>query len=186
MTWIVSQSGTTAALTLGSETTLGAADTNNATFVLEVDTSNMVNADVLEIRLKTVTLGGGSTIGEWKGTYANLQVFSGTGNNHKVSPFVASDQSVTATLRQVGGTLTITSVTGTIPSGSTVTGQTSGTSGIVYQLGGGNVSGSSTTILITSTGTFVNGETVQLSVGNNFVINAAPNGRTYAWKLLRQ
>jgi len=98
MTWILSDSGTTAALTIGTETTL-ATDNNNGTFVLEVDTSNLANGDVLEIRIYTVTLGGGSLIQAWKGTYQHAQI-----NNHKISPFVASDQSMRATLNQTVGT----------------------------------------------------------------------------------
>jgi hypothetical protein len=38
-----------------------ATDTNNATFVLEVDTSSLALGDLLEIRVYTVTLSGGST-----------------------------------------------------------------------------------------------------------------------------
>jgi hypothetical protein len=98
MSWILSNSGTTASLTIGVETTL-ATDNNNATMVLEVDTSNLVNGDILEIRIYTVTLGGGSLIQAWKGTYQHAQV-----DNHKISPFIASDQSMKATLNQTAGT----------------------------------------------------------------------------------
>ena len=38
-----------------------ATDTNNVTFVLEVDTSNLTLGDLLETRVYTVTLSGGST-----------------------------------------------------------------------------------------------------------------------------
>lgn len=98
MSWILSDSGTTGALTINSETTL-ATDTNNGTFVLEVDVSNMANGDLLEIRVYTITLNGGSLVQMWKGTYQNAQI-----NNHKVSPFVASDQSIKCTLNQTAGT----------------------------------------------------------------------------------
>jgi hypothetical protein len=80
MTWTLSDSGTTGSLTLTSETTL-ATDTNNGTFVLEVDTSNMVLGDLLEIRVYTITLSGGSLIQMWKGTYQHAQI-----NNHKGTP----------------------------------------------------------------------------------------------------
>jgi hypothetical protein len=98
MTWILSDSGTTAALTITSETIL-ATDTNNGTFVLEVDTSNMVNGDLLEIRIYTITLSAGALVQAWKGTYQNVQI-----NNHKISPPIASDQSIKCTLNQQAGT----------------------------------------------------------------------------------
>jgi hypothetical protein len=98
MTWTLSQSGTTSALSIGVETTL-ATDTNNATFVLEVDTSNLTLGDELEIRIYTIMLGGGSLTQAWKGAYQHAQI-----NNHKISPPVASDQSIKCTLNQTAGT----------------------------------------------------------------------------------
>jgi hypothetical protein len=98
MTWTLSDSGTTSALTIGTEATL-ATDTNNGTFVLEVDTSNLVLGDLLEIRVYTITLSGGTLTQAWKGTYQHAQI-----NNHKISPPVASDQSVKCTLKQTAGT----------------------------------------------------------------------------------
>ena len=98
MTWTLSDSGTTSALSIGVETTL-ATDTNNGTFVLEVDTSNMALGDLLEIRVYTITLSGGTLTQAWKGTYQHGQI-----NNHKISPPVASDQSIRCTLNQTAGT----------------------------------------------------------------------------------
>lgn len=98
MSWTLSDNGTTSGLTIGTETTL-ATDTNNGTFVLEVDTSNLVNGDLLEIRIYTITLSGGTLTQEWKGTYQHAQT-----NNHKISPPVASDQSIKCTLKQTAGT----------------------------------------------------------------------------------
>ena len=98
MTWTLSDSGTTSALTIGTETTL-ATDTNNGTFVLEVDLSNLANGDLLEIRIYTITLSGGSLVLAWKATYQHTQI-----NNHKISPPVASDQSIKCTLKQTAGT----------------------------------------------------------------------------------
>jgi len=180
MTWTISDSGTTSALTIGTETTL-ATDTNNGTFVFQTETANMVAGDMLEARVYTINLSGGTLTQTWKGTWAGLQI-----NNEKISPPIASDQSVKCTLLQRGGTITITTVTGTVPSGSLVTGQTSGATAYVYQPGGGNVSGTTTTVvMVTGSVPFTNGETIQLSVGNSFVLNAAPAGRTFAWKMLR-
>jgi hypothetical protein len=98
MTWTLSSSGTTSALSINSETVL-VTDTNNATFVFEVDTSNVVNGDLLEVRLYTITLAGGALVQAWKGTYQHAQL-----NNHKISPPIASDQSLKCTLKQTAGT----------------------------------------------------------------------------------
>ncbi len=97
MTWILSDSGTTSP-TVGVETTL-ATDTNNGTFVLEVETTNMVNGDLLEIRVYTITLAAATLTQAWKGTYQHAQI-----NNHKISPPIASDQSIKCTINQVAGT----------------------------------------------------------------------------------
>jgi hypothetical protein len=106
MTWVLSQSGTTAALTIGTEAQLGSNDTNNATFVLQVDTNNLVNGDTLEIRIYTQILSGSTAISIgsgvtqiWKGTYQHAQM-----NNQKVSPFVASDIAIAFSLKQTAGT----------------------------------------------------------------------------------
>ena len=97
MTWTLSDSGTTSALTIGTETTL-ATDTNNGTFVLQVDTSNLALGDLLEIRVYTINLSGGTLTQSWKGTYQHAQI-----NNEKISPPVASDQSIKCTLNQTAG-----------------------------------------------------------------------------------
>jgi hypothetical protein len=76
-----------------------ATDTNNGTFVLELETSNMVLGDLLEIRVYSITLSGGSLVQMWKGAYQHAQI-----NNHKVSPPVASDQSISCTIKQLTGT----------------------------------------------------------------------------------
>jgi|SRR5215469_4626547 len=98
MTWTLSNSGTTASLVINSETTL-ATDTNNATFVVYIDTSNLTLGDILEVRLYVINLGGGSLTQVWKGTYQNAQI-----DPIKQTPFVASDQSFRATLKQTAGT----------------------------------------------------------------------------------
>lgn len=106
MTWTVSQSGTTGTLTIGTETQLGSNDTNNATFVFQLDTTNLANGDLLEVRIYAKTLSGSNaiTVGNnstqlWKGTYQHAQL-----NNQKVSPFIASDQALAVTLKQTAGT----------------------------------------------------------------------------------
>jgi len=74
-------------------------DTNNATFVLEVDSSNMTLTDSLEIFMFTITLAGGIASRAWKGTWAGVQI-----TPHKISPPIASDQSITCSIMQGAGT----------------------------------------------------------------------------------
>lgn len=99
MTWTVDQSGTTSALTVGTETQLGSNSTTNGTYVLKVNASNMANADVVEIRLYSQDISSGSVVQCWKGTFANVQT-----NVLKISPPIASDISLKCTLKQVAGT----------------------------------------------------------------------------------
>lgn len=56
-------------------------------------------------------------------------------------------------------------ITGTVPEGSVVTGQTSGATGVVVSNPGGS---SNTALLRNSRGTFQNGEDIQSSTGNSF------------------
>ncbi len=96
MTWTVSASGTTTALST-TELTL-ATDTTNGTYVLEVDTSNLALGDLFEIRIYTASATAGTTAQAWKGAYQHLQI-----NNHKISPPVASDASIKCTVTQSTG-----------------------------------------------------------------------------------
>jgi hypothetical protein len=98
MTWTLSNSGTTAALTIGTETTLSS-DTNNATFAGFVDTSNLASGDTLEIRVYTINLSGGSYTQTWKGAFQNAQL-----NPIKAIPPIVSDQGYRVTLKQTAGT----------------------------------------------------------------------------------
>ena len=98
MTWTLAQSGTTAALTIGTETTL-ASDTSNATFSSYIDCSNLALGDILEIRIYCINLSGGGYLQMWKGTFANVQI-----DVLKELPFVASDQGYRVTLKQTAGT----------------------------------------------------------------------------------
>ncbi len=94
MTWTVSASGITTALTT-TELTL-ATDTTNGTYILEVDTSNMLLGDLFEIRVYTASSIGGTTAQLWKGAWQHPQI-----NNHKASPPVASDASIKCTVTQI-------------------------------------------------------------------------------------
>ncbi len=94
MTWTVAATGTTT-ISSTNEVTI-ATDTTNGTYVLEVDTTNLILGGLLEIRVKTATVG--TTAQMWKGTYQHPQT-----NNHKASPPVASDRSITCTLTMPAG-----------------------------------------------------------------------------------
>ena len=98
MTWTLSDSGTTSALVINTETTL-ATDTNNGTFIPQIETTNLANGDILEVRDYTICLSGGTLTQSWKGTYQHAQL-----NNEKISPPIASDQSIKVTLKQTAGT----------------------------------------------------------------------------------
>jgi hypothetical protein len=115
--WVVSATGTTitvSATSGGSAISAGSAgsgthtaypelvlgtSTNNGTFVFEVDTTNLVNGDLVEFGVYTITLSGGAQGRLWKCSAQHIQV-----NPHKQAPPVASDQSIMFTVRQLAGT----------------------------------------------------------------------------------
>ena len=76
-----------------------ATDTNNGTFQLETDLSNITYGDLIELRAYTILLSGGSLVQRQKGTYQHVQI-----NNHVASDAVPSDQSISCTIKQLAGT----------------------------------------------------------------------------------
>lgn len=96
MTWIVDASGTQAA-TIGTEHILDN-PTTSATYEFSVDTSNMVNGDLLELRVYD-KVDGTNFQQVWKGTYQHVQI-----NNGKVSPAKAVTAGAKFTLKQTAGT----------------------------------------------------------------------------------
>jgi hypothetical protein len=72
-----------------------ATDTNNGSFVLEVDATPLAGGDTLEAFIYTITLSGGAAALAWKGSWANVQL-----TGHKISPPIASDQSLTVAILQ--------------------------------------------------------------------------------------
>jgi hypothetical protein len=90
-------SGTQTAV-IGTEHSL-ATSTNNGLFVFEVDMTNLAAGEVVELRVKGITLTGGAVGQMWKATYQaplpNVRVRS-VGD--------PSDISITVTLKQVSGT----------------------------------------------------------------------------------
>lgn len=96
MSWTVSSSGTQTAD--GSEDVL-TTDTTNGTYVLFADLTNMAIGDAVELRIYTKVLSAGALDIVWKGTFANAPLIFVA-----QSPFVASDQSIKVTLKQITGT----------------------------------------------------------------------------------
>lgn len=92
------QNGTQTA-TIGTEHTLGSSITAAGTFILSVNTSNLANGDVLELRAKTKVLTDGSEAVYLLATYAHAQ-----GDPVKMSIPIPSLYSLTFTLKQTAGT----------------------------------------------------------------------------------
>lgn len=92
------QNGTQTA-TISTEHTLGSAVTAAGTFLLSVNTTNMANGDILELRAKTKVLTGGSEAVYMLATYAHVQ-----GDPVKMSIPIPSLYSLTFTLKQTAGT----------------------------------------------------------------------------------
>jgi hypothetical protein len=98
MTWAVDASGNQTA-TIGTDHTLRTtAATPNATFILAVDTTNLANGDLLELRVYD-RIDGTNLRQCWKGTYQHAQI-----NNGKESPPVAITSQAEFHLKQVAGT----------------------------------------------------------------------------------
>jgi hypothetical protein len=98
MTWTLSSSGSQTAV-IGTEHTL-TTDTTNATYYYEVDMNNLANADVLELRIYTMTASGGTLRVAWKSTFGPIPPV----NLISPSPPQPSDQSCRVALKQIAGT----------------------------------------------------------------------------------
>ena len=97
MSWTLSDSGTTTPV-VGTPSTLFT-DTNNATFQFAIDTSNMALGDLLQVQINSIDLSGGSQILMWEAFYQHVTLAP-----LKVSPFMASDQSIQVVINQLAGT----------------------------------------------------------------------------------
>jgi outer membrane protein W len=91
------QSGSQAAV-VGTEQQLGAAITAGGTYVLVVDTSNMVNGDVIELRAKTKAKAGSTSRLAYMVTYAHVQA-----ELNKYSVPIPVDVEILFTLKQTAG-----------------------------------------------------------------------------------
>lgn len=98
MSFPSSQSNGTQTATIGTEHTLQTI-TAVGTFLLNVDTSNMVNGDILELRAKKKVLTGGTAAVVLLGAFCNVQAHPA-----KVSIPVVSLYSLAFTLKQTAGT----------------------------------------------------------------------------------
>lgn len=96
MAWAVDSSGSQTA-SISTEHSLATPSTV-ATYVLSVDTVNMVNGDLVELRCYDM-VDGSNYRQMWKGTYQHVQI-----NNAKVSPPIAVTTQAKFTLKQTAGT----------------------------------------------------------------------------------
>ena len=72
-----------------------AADTTNKTYVLKVDTANLVNGEAVELRIYTKCLNGGAERLAYLASYVNAQA-----EPMKYSPKIPEDISIRCTLKQ--------------------------------------------------------------------------------------
>ncbi len=96
MTWTVDASGSQTAV-INTEHILDS-PTTNATYVFEVDTVNLVNGDLVELRCYDM-VDGSNFRQMWKGTYQHVQI-----NIAKASPPLAVTTQAKFTLKQTAGT----------------------------------------------------------------------------------
>lgn len=96
MSWTVDSSGSQTAV-IGTEEILDS-PTTVGTYVLSVDTVNLVNGDLLELRCYDM-VDGANFRQMWKGTYQHVQI-----NIAKVSPPIAVTTQAKFTLKQTAGT----------------------------------------------------------------------------------
>jgi len=73
--------------------------TDAGVYVLVVDTANMVNADILELRINTKAMHDGTSRLAYMASYAHIQ-----GEPNKYSIPVPVDTEIIATLKQTAGT----------------------------------------------------------------------------------
>ncbi len=100
MAIVVAASGTVTPTTLGTEQALAAADTTSGTYVLVVDTVNVVNGEIVDLRIAGIVLAAGTERTIYRVSYQHLQ-----GEPIKYSPPVPSDVSIRTYITQTGGTL---------------------------------------------------------------------------------
>lgn len=97
MTWALSASGSQTSV-IGTEHTL-TTDVTNGTYYYEVALNNLANGDILELRIYTITLSGGTLQVAWKSTYGPIPPIQ----DAAPSPPQPSDQSIRVTLKQTAG-----------------------------------------------------------------------------------
>jgi hypothetical protein len=176
MSWTVDSSGSQTA-TLGTEHVLDS-PTTVGTYVLSVDTVNMVIGDTVELRVYDM-VDGVNYRQCWKGTFQHTQI-----NIGKESPPIAVTTQAKFTLKQIAGTFPYTSLVGTIADTTVGTGHTSGAVATVRTAGGGNVAGGNIGLVWTS-GTFTNGELLYCTTSSNEVTLTNATGRAFPWSVRR-
>jgi hypothetical protein len=95
---LISVDSNTQTATINTEHTLST-KTDAGVYVLVVDTANLVNGEVVELRIKTKAKSGGTSRLAYMATYAHIQ-----GDPNKYSIPVPVDTEIVATLKQTAGT----------------------------------------------------------------------------------
>lgn len=98
MTFILDDSGTQTAV-ISTEHTLTTL-TTDGTYISFVRMNNMALGDIVELRIYTITLTGGTLEIVWKATFGPWKPF----NLVAASPPIGSDLSMRVTLKQTAGT----------------------------------------------------------------------------------
>ncbi|MCI0558752.1 MAG: hypothetical protein MN733_09670 [Nitrososphaera sp.] len=101
MTVLVDFSGDNTSITAGGGETTLASSTNNGVFQVAVDTENLANGDVLEIKIYTKVLAGSTKHLVFHAIYAHAQA-----ELVKISPPIMSPNYFEATLTLTGTTRT--------------------------------------------------------------------------------
>ena len=164
----------TATAVLGQTQTLTTISAAGA-YVLKLN-KNIAIGDELHIESFTKVLVGSTSARSQLDVFTNLQAEP----NLQTDP-LEIDHELIYKLRHVKGTMTITSMTGTVSVGDTVTGATSGATGIVTFM---DVPATPTSIRIrvTSDGTaFQDAENAEIDGSNYLVLNDATPAVTFEW-----
>lgn len=98
MTWTLADSGTYTGI-IGTENTVDTL-TTNGTYVLQLDLSNYVLGDIVEFRIYTLVLSGGSYQLTWKMSVGPVPPLIIAPQ----SPPVAVDQGIRYTIKPIAGT----------------------------------------------------------------------------------
>ena len=168
-------SGTQTA-TVGTEHSLDTETTANV-LILTVDTNSMGIGDVIELKVKQRVLTGGTNRLAYAVAHRHAQ-----SDPIKMSIPVASMFNCEFTLKHAEANFTITSMTGTVGLGATVTGATSGAVGTVIHLD--DLATPTLAVIRVTSGTFQDAENAEVDGSNYLVLNDATPALTFPWSVV--